>query len=359
MYPFAEGQIFVRSAWYMAAWSLELGRKPLGRTIMDEPVVLFRTESGVATAIWGLCAHRYFPLADGEIVGDRIVCSYHGFTYDTSGACVHIPAQSHTPKRFRMKTYPVVERHQAIWIWMGKPADADATGIPALEEIGFGIAGWQALPNGMTHINARWSLLIDNLMDLSHVGFLHKATIQQPEAGEAKPDVGGEPDFRCARWLFNQNPDVPYYRYALPKNERPVDGLMDSRFFGPGLIVTSLAMYTAQSEDSQRLLATVYHLHGITPETRSSTHDFSAVTRNVELGSADFDRWQKAAAHAARKEDVMALEKIEPVLDRFANTRSELAGVGDQSGIAVRKHLSRLMQRETSGATGGAEFNDL
>ena len=100
MYPFADGQVYVRNAWYMAAWSAELGKKPLGRTIMDEPVVFYRTSPGDAVAMWGLCGHRYFPLAGAEVVGDHLVCPYHGFTYDRNGACVRIPAQTDTPTKF-------------------------------------------------------------------------------------------------------------------------------------------------------------------------------------------------------------------------------------------------------------------
>jgi phenylpropionate dioxygenase-like ring-hydroxylating dioxygenase large terminal subunit len=343
MHPFADGQVYVRNAWYMAAWSAELGKKPLGRTIMDEPVVFYRTSQGDAVAMWGLCGHRYFPLAGAEVVGDHLMCPYHGFTYDRNGACVRIPAQTDTPTKFRLKTYPLLERFGAIWIWMGEPAKADAAAIPALDRIGCGLTGWKFLPNGMTHIKARWPLVIDNLMDLSHVGFLHKTTIQQPDAGEAKPIFEGAPEFRCVRWLPNQKPDVPYYRYALPNNNQLVDGEMDSRFFSPGLIVTSLLMYSALDSGPQRLLASIYHLHGITPETRGSTHDFSGVARNVELNSAKFDDWQKAAAHAARVEDAAALERIEPSLDRYANTRTELSSVSDQSAIRVRRHLASLI----------------
>ena len=56
MYPFEGERIFVRNAWYVAAWSAEVGRDLLSRTILDEPVVLYRRTDGRAVALAGLCA---------------------------------------------------------------------------------------------------------------------------------------------------------------------------------------------------------------------------------------------------------------------------------------------------------------
>jgi vanillate O-demethylase monooxygenase subunit len=148
------------------------------------------------------------------------------------------------------------------------------------------------------------------------------------------------------RWVPDQSPDVPYHRFALPTNTEPLDAMVTSRFFSPALIITSNYFFTPQSRGERRLLAEIHHLHGITPETRSATHDFSAVTRNVELDNDAFDDFQRHIAHKARAEDVDALERIEPMLDRYGDSRRELAGVSDISGIAVRRHLAALITEE-------------
>ena len=350
MYPFAEDYDYVRNAWYLAAWTEELGDKPLGRTIMDEPVVLYRGASGQVIGIWGLCGHRHFPLADGHIVGDRIVCPYHGFEFDSSGACAHIPAVAQAPKRFRMKTYTVVEKFKAIWIWMGSNAAPDEDSIPPLDQVGFGGGDWQALPNGRTYTRARWPLIIDNLMDLSHIAFLHAATFQQPALGDVSPHFEGGPEFRCVRWLKDQSPDSPFFRLVLPDNDGRLDAEFDTRFFGPGLIVTSSHIYSAgQCREADRL-ATTYNIHGITPETRHSTHNFSGVARNFLLKDSALDDWHKSFTHRARAEDVDAQEKIEKVVDMYADPNRELAGIGDIAGIRLRRHLSMLMQSERAAA---------
>lgn len=346
MYPFGPGHIYVRNAWYMAAWDTEIGRKPLMRTIMDEPVVFYRTQAGQPVALWGLCAHRYFPLGDAELVGDNIVCPYHGFTYSPDGRCVRIPAQDKTPKNFRMRVYPVVERGRLLWIWMGDAAFADPAKLPPLEEIGMGHADWATVPNGITPVKARWQLLVDNLMDLSHIGFLHLKTLKSPDAGDAMPLHSDGEHVRASRWLLDQSPEIPYYRWAFPDNTDPLDIELGTTFYGTCLIVTWLRFHTSARLGPRQFLGTSNHIHGITPETRHRTHDFSAVIRTVRQDAPDFDAWLRDAVDKTRLEDVEALEKIEPLLDRFADSRTELASISDVSAIRVRRRIAGQMQAE-------------
>ena len=119
---------YLRNAWYVAAWSDDIGDgKLVARTIMDEPIVLYRKADGSVAAIEDRCAHRFAPLSMGKIVGgDRIQCAYHGLEFDGTGACVRNPhGAKNIPPRARVKGYPVVEKHKAVWVWMGDtPADA-------------------------------------------------------------------------------------------------------------------------------------------------------------------------------------------------------------------------------------------
>src|SRR5512134_1088063 len=124
--------MFLRNAWYAAGFSDEFGRALLARTFLSEAVVLYRTEDGRPVAFEDRCAHRRLPLSMGRLVGDEIECGYHGLVYDCSGTCVKIPGQPRAsiPPGARVRSYPVVDRHHYLWIWMGDPARADATLIP-------------------------------------------------------------------------------------------------------------------------------------------------------------------------------------------------------------------------------------
>ena len=116
---------YLRNAWYVAAWSDDLADGGvLGRTILKEPVVLYRKADGNVAALQDRCPHRFAPLSMGKVLnGDRIQCPYHGLEFNSSGTCVLNPhGTKNIPPRARVRSYPVTEKHKAIWIWMGEKA---------------------------------------------------------------------------------------------------------------------------------------------------------------------------------------------------------------------------------------------
>ena len=169
-----EGQMFLRNYWYVAATDSEIGRKPLARTILNEPVVFFRTEDGTPVAFEDRCVHRHLPLSMGRLVGDRLQCHYHGLQYDTAGRCVRIPGQDQIPSTAKVKSYPVVERHRWVWIWMGDPALADPAKITDFHWLDD--PDWGA-KSSYLHVKSNWQLVVDNLLDLTHLAFVHETTI--------------------------------------------------------------------------------------------------------------------------------------------------------------------------------------
>ena len=123
---------FLRNAWYVAAWGDELAAGALfQRTILGESVLLYREPDGTAVALGNRCPHRFAPLHLGKLRGDRVECGYHGLQFDSQGHCVHNPHSQGSPRRSaQVKSYPVLERHRALWIWMGDPQRAESGSIP-------------------------------------------------------------------------------------------------------------------------------------------------------------------------------------------------------------------------------------
>ena len=117
--------MFLRNYWYVAAWARDLGREPLARIMLNEPVVLFRKRDGTPVALEDRCIHRRLPLSMGRLIGDDIQCHYHGLVFDGTGACIKIPGQERIASAVRVKSYPVVERNQCIFVWMGDPDAPD------------------------------------------------------------------------------------------------------------------------------------------------------------------------------------------------------------------------------------------
>jgi phenylpropionate dioxygenase-like ring-hydroxylating dioxygenase large terminal subunit len=171
----------IHECWYVAAWSEEVGRKPLDRRILGYPVVLYRTSKTVV-ALHNRCAHRSMPLSLGFLQGDDLVCAYHGLIYDPSGLCIRVPADPKPPKNLRVKSYPVIERGPLLWIWMGDPANADPALIPEVPWLSD--PGWD-FTSGYTPVKSSYIRLHENLLDTTHFTYLHPGNVGTPEYATA------------------------------------------------------------------------------------------------------------------------------------------------------------------------------
>ena len=120
------------NAWHPAARSQELTDRPLGRCILDTPVVLFRDAGGHAVALRDRCPHGLGPLSTGYMSGEVIVCAYHGLRVDKRGNCVDSRIEESARDAARVDSFAVQEREGILWVWMGDPALAGAW-LPGLE----------------------------------------------------------------------------------------------------------------------------------------------------------------------------------------------------------------------------------
>src|SRR5258708_6151904 len=166
--------------WYMAAWPGEVvyGRL-LGRTIANRPLVLFRKEDGTPVAMGDRCPHRFAPLHMGRQVGDAIQCGYHGLEFGPDGRCSRNPHGGRSkPSAAVVPTFPIVERHGMLWIWVG-PNEASEALIP--EAFSFVGDQHRGHARGYIHVAANYLLLLDNLMDTSHGLYLHRGSLTTAE----------------------------------------------------------------------------------------------------------------------------------------------------------------------------------
>ena len=172
--------MFVLNRWYVAGWSSELSDRPLARTLLNEPVVLFRTADGRAVALEDRCCHRNLPLSHGHVEGNCIACGYHGMVYEPSGQCIKVPGQDVIPTGARVRSFPVFERDRTVLIWPGDPEKADSAQVPA-----YPIHDDPKWAHRADHyvIKCNHELINDNLIDLSHVGYVHGG----PSAALRKP----------------------------------------------------------------------------------------------------------------------------------------------------------------------------
>jgi len=205
--------MFITECWYAAGFPDEFGRSLVGRTFLREPVVLFRTEMGELVALEDRCSHRRLPLSAGRLKGDTVECAYHGLVYDCSGACIKVPGQDDVPRTARLKRYPVADMHGYSWIWMGDPARADTRTIPDYNRLSLPGLGRHRIA---LHVEANYQLIVDNLLDLSHLPYVHGTTTGNPPVSErasVKTERHGN-TVQVKRWAENVEPAPTFVQFG-------------------------------------------------------------------------------------------------------------------------------------------------
>lgn len=336
----------IRNAWYVVAASDEITRTPLGRDVMETSLVLYRSESGEPIALANRCCHRSFPLASGKVEGDTLRCGYHGLRYDAAGRCVEIPMQPKIPQSVRVRAYPVVERRPFVWIWFGDPELADESTLPHPDWLGH--EGWDLymsyLPIGGSYVH-----LHENLLDLSHLTFLHETTFGTPEYARAPVELKVEgTNIEAWRHVECSLPDI--YAVPLKWQGQKVLRSSGSRFIAPGLHVnTGILKNLEIPETEQQPIATIKVAQIITPQTKTRTHYWFAGCRNFVRNRPDIDEFMCRAQIAAFSEDRAAIENIARVTETDqAGASSEVFIPTDGAGIAMRRHLYKLAASEAN-----------
>lgn len=268
---------FLRDAWYGAAWSSELiEATPIARTLLGEPVALFRTESGSAAALLDRCPHRFAPLSRGKVKGESIECGYHGLCFSTAGACIRNPhGNGHIPSLAVVRAFPVCERHRIVWIWMGEPAEADPAGIPDFAP--FDADGEFVSVFGYLHVHANYQLISDNLLDLTHGQYLHPL-FSNPAGPPVMEDSPLEERRVWAR--FNRKSQYPnkYFQMLGFPADQLGDHRNHMRWEPPGTMLLDVGMTRVGRAPKEGLSIPTAHL--LTPETETTTHYLWGMARD-------------------------------------------------------------------------------
>ncbi len=335
---------FIHDAWYVIAAAGEITRTPLARTVLGQSIVLFRTEAGAVVALQNRCCHRSFPLVHGRIEGDTIVCGYHGLRYDASGRCIEIPMQKSVPSALRVRAYQTAERGPFVWVWEGDESRAAQTPVPHQDFMDH--PDWD-VRWGYLHIKGSYVHLHENLLDLSHLSFLHATTFGTPEYARAPVEVkiDGD-DFQVWRHVECQLPPI----YARPLGWEGAKAMRSSgsRYVSPGLHVNFgifRNLDRADQPEESRPMIKVAQL--ITPESPRSTHYWTVQARNFARGDAEMGEFMIKQQLTAFREDAFALERISELQALEAGQPyREISLPTDRAGVLMRRHLKRLADLE-------------
>ncbi len=347
--------MFLRNHWYVAAWSEDIGREPISRVMLGELVMLYRTEDGWPVALEDRCPHRNLPLSEGNLVGDVVQCLYHGLEFGADGVCVHVPGQDNVPDWARVKRYPVAERNRWVFVWMGDPEAADEAAVPdystrLVDPEWITISGYQVVRCG-------YRLILDNLLDLSHLAYVHARTTGNAALAEdAVLTTEAEGDrVRITRWMEDIEPAPAFRRFGGFTGN--IDRWQVSQFLPPSYININNGADDAGSgaRGPEQLTSrgkwgfVVYH--AMTPESATTTHQFWAVSIPERMVPDAERETFHAQMDTVIPEDTVVYEAQQAAIDRDpdahdqdANPKGALAI--DQALLEMRRVIRRLHRAE-------------
>jgi phenylpropionate dioxygenase-like ring-hydroxylating dioxygenase large terminal subunit len=346
-----EGPMIVKNAWYVAAWADEVGPAPLARRICDEPVVLYRNAAGEAAALVDYCCHRGAPLSCGTIVESGLQCGYHGMVYGTDGVCVSIPGQVHIPAKARVRSYPLIEKDALLWIYMGDASGADAAQIVDYP-FHADAANWPHL-HTMYPVAGSAMLMVDNLMDLTHLAYVHTSTIGgNPKAHiealmETTPTDTG---LKFTRWLLNCSPP-PTYKKGAPQLTERVDRWQEFEFIAPAAVLqyvgatdANTGAYDRGERDGGFQLRI---FHGLTPATETTSYYFWSGSNGYRQNDPQATVELFAELETAFAEDLHIVGLQQARLTEIGEDPL-INIVADGARVHMRRVVEKMLARETA-----------
>src|SRR6185369_10289417 len=150
---------------------------PMRLRLLGENLIAFRTTSGSVGLFVNSCPHRGASMFFGRNEEEGLRCVYHGWKFDTTGACVDMPsepAESNFKSKVRAKAYPVIERAGVIWMYMG-PRETP----PELPDIEFNVVPEGQYRIGMNLRECNWVQAVEGDIDSAHSAILHSIVDQK------------------------------------------------------------------------------------------------------------------------------------------------------------------------------------
>lgn len=333
---------FIRNAWYVIAESKNVGKELKSIRVLDEPLVMYRTEDGEAVVLDDRCAHRRFALSKSKLINDQIQCGYHGFTFEKSGRCVWAP--TNVKPNFGVRRYPCTEVGPWLWVWMGDPDKAESEPIHYPSQDTY--EGWHQI-EGYKFNPANYLLLIENLLDLTHLHFLHgDGVADESQANTPMKTISG---ITNGVGYIKDTPSAEAKLFASLTGNDPtkkVRVVTGAKQFGPSLNCAFEERFAPEG-DNDPLYPILFHIvHAITPETMGTTHQFfqCSINRTLLIG---MEKFCEMLENVVFQQDCDAMEDIQATIESDRRTGIVEFGIaGDRFGMAMRKILRDMHRKE-------------
>jgi phenylpropionate dioxygenase-like ring-hydroxylating dioxygenase large terminal subunit len=342
--------IWMNNAWYVAMYSRDLlAGRTAERTMLGQPIVLYRGPDGQVGALQDRCPHRYAPLSRGRVTpAGHLQCGYHGLEFNERGACVRNPHPSgRIPPGAKVRSYPVQERFGALWVWMGEAEPAmDLPDLQMFEPD----SGYQTVKPDWVRMDAPCDLIVDNLLDLSHVAFLHDGILGYENMVSAHIETRQDGNNVTVERRMSNVQAPEYFALLFHDDGRPVDAWNIVRWQPPSMLRLEVGVTAAgATRDSGTGL---YAAHMLTPETENTTlFHFLGARWNPLQRSAEDD--SRIGARLAELRRLVTAEQDNPMI-RAQHRRIVQSGAPmkpvpleiDGGAMAWRRVMAKLIAQE-------------
>jgi vanillate O-demethylase monooxygenase subunit len=334
----------IRDAWYVCAFRSEVGQSLLPRKVLGQPIVLYRTAAGRLVAMRDACPHRFMPLSRGRLYKDGVRCMYHGALYDETGKCIEVPSQHEIPEKCFVKTYPTVEVERWVWIWMGDPAKADPALIPDTKYLGMGTEGFRSVEIPHRVAKARYHLCNENLIDDTHITFLHMGQFESGGRVHTPPETAQIDRWVRTRWFDPKEKISNYFKMEFDVDYDVAPRALVGHFCPPATHCVWIEVYDPQKPDA--MPRTLRIAFCFTPETETTTHMFVVESRNYRTQNAEWDTFMSESFHMIQSQDMGAVEGIEAVMQTSYELPEEVSFRADASVMRARRLMHQMLDRE-------------
>ena len=334
--------VHLKGHWFIAATSRELRGRPLPATLFGTPIVLFRDAQGKAGALLDRCPHRNVPLSLGRVATDgTLACPYHGWRFDTKGACTFIPSLSDgsEAKARRAHALPTLEQQGFIWVY-SSPSQ-DPAQLPDSEPHRFaylGQPGYSTVSQVVTAEGTMYST-IENALDVPHTAFLHRGLFRSESRGiTITAKVHRTRDRVAAEYVGEPRPPGLIGRILSPSG-----GIVThfDRFLLPSIAQVEYSIGT----ENHLLVDSV-----MTPITDFKTRIYAVVSFRTRIPHFLIRPFVKPLALRVFQQDAFILSKQTDTIrafggEQFASTEIDVLG----------RHIWRLLRQAERGEDQGGE----
>lgn len=340
-----------REQWYVIAFSNEVGREPLARSIMGDPVLLYRREDNTPVALFDRCPHRGMRLSNGgKLIDDAIQCQYHGLEFGSDGICRKIPSGGPISKQMCVRSYPLVEIWNWLWIWPGDPAKADPALIPDHHALGLTDPSLHAYSGLFLELDCNYLHATENLAEATHVSYLHHGFVDNGNvaAHPFREEVTGDNVTTIRE--FKDEPVSPYARLSYGLQCDVVDRELRITSIPPSVTVVTEKYDEKGVEHPRVLIARL--VVPVTPAARNKCYQFVAATRTLQTEIGPLFEGLRSFL----LEDVVALGDVQRLFDSLLpEQRIEVSVKSDNPALRTRRIIEKMIKNERQNLTEAAE----